>query len=236
MSETTARRSPRIAYAVILAALIIGAAVFVWYGLVLPLQPSGPTATTATFGTVPGVELRLADNASAFKVGQSLNITISLFTTLPATNSVPAAKDWPFKGVPVALWYPCYFDTPAYAVVLKGNYSLQELQRVANVTISFMCAEGASIDHVVFQPKSSQANLTGSGFGPIPGPYQLSLNFTTNGYWDLLNNSKQLNPPIIGQQSPTRPPIATPFVPGVYTLAVSDEWGQAAVLHFTVKS
>jgi hypothetical protein len=31
-------------------------------------------------------------------------------------------------------------------------------------------------------------------------------------------------------------PIATPFVPGVYTLAVSDEWGQAAVLHFTVKS
>jgi len=60
------------------------------------------------------------------------------------------------------------------------------------------------------------------------------LNFTTNGYWDLANQS-QLNPPVLGMQIPPRPPIPTPFVPGAYTLAVSDEWGQAAVLHFTVK-
>jgi len=149
MSEATARRSPRIAYVVIFVALFIGAAVLVLYEFVLPPQPSGPTATTATSGAVPGVELRLADNASALKVGQALNITISLFNTLPATNSVPTAKDWSFKGVPVALWFPCYFDTPAYAILLKGNYSLQELQTLTNNTLSgYRCEESASIDHV----------------------------------------------------------------------------------------
>src|SRR5437879_5727698 len=111
----------------------------------------GAKATAVDSSGTTGVDLVLAVNATTLKAGQSLNVQVSLFNIRPATNSVPTAKDWPFKGVPVALWYPCYFDTPAYAVVLKGNYSLQEVQRAANVTISFMCAEGASIDHVVFQ-------------------------------------------------------------------------------------
>jgi hypothetical protein len=199
---------------------------------VTPSVP-GAASTVIDSNASTGLDLVLASNATTIKVGQKLNIDISLFNSLPSAISMPASQDWPFKGVPVALWPACYGTTPAYAVVLKGNYTLQGVESVANITVSYQCMEGAGVDHVVFQPSSSQAYLTGSGFGPSPGPYELSLNFTTGGYWDLLNNSQQLNPPIIGQQN--TPPIATPFTPGVYTLAVADEWGQAGVLHVTVE-
>ncbi|MGH9920854.1 MAG: hypothetical protein ACRD6W_18540 [Nitrososphaerales archaeon] len=203
-----------------------------------PPLASGAAATAVDSNTSTGLDLVLAVNGTTLKVGQSLNVDVSLFNALPSTNSVPASKDWPFQGVPVALWPPCFFDTPTFAVVLMGNYTLQGLQSAANVTFSITCAEGWSIDHVVFQPATSQANLTGiydvTGTNQTLGPFQTSLNFTTDGYWNLLNNSQQLNPPIIGQ-SPPRPPIATPFVPGVYTVAIADEWGQDAILHFTVE-
>ena len=35
-------------------------------------------------------------------------------------------------------------------------------------------------------------------------------------------------------QNPPEPPKATPFTPGVYTVAVCDEWGSEAILHVTV--
>lgn len=200
------------------------------------------TTATVISGPPPGLELRVTDNASVLKVGQSLNVGVSLLNALATTNSVHTSQDWPFMGVPVSLWPTCYYPFAAYAVVLQGNYTLQALQSAANVTFNIVCTEDANVDHVVFQPGSSEANLTGAGFGPggypamsngTAGPFQLSLNFTTAGYWDLVNNSKLLNPPIIGEL-PSRMPIATPFVPGVYTVAVADGWGQATVLHVDV--
>jgi hypothetical protein len=187
----------------------------------------GTAATAIDSNDSTGIDLVLAVNATTLEVGQSLNVSVSLFNVLPSTNSIPTSNDWDFRGVPVALWPPCYFILPAEAVVLEGNYTVQDLQSVANVTFSYQCSQGVNVDLLTFQPRSSLANLTRES-----GQHQLSLSFATNGYWDLLSNSQQLNPPIIGQQS--RLPIATPFTPGVYTVAVADEWGQAAVLHFTV--
>jgi hypothetical protein len=209
---------------------------------------SGGAATSIGSNSSLGPELVLIVNPTSIKVGQSINAYVSLFNALPQTVSILPSKEWPFMGVPVALWPPCYtsgpasikpfFDTPAYAVVLQGNYTAQELPSVANVTIAFSCHENASIDHIVLEPHSSQGYLTGSGFGPNPGPYTLSLNFTTSGSWDLLNSSRQLNPPVITptESGGEQMPIPAPFSPGVYTIAVADEWGQEAVLHITVTS
>lgn len=187
-----------------------------------------------------GLELSLTYNASSFYIGQRLNVIVSLMNTLPSVNTVATSNDWPFQGVPVALWPPCYIDPPAYAVVLMGNYTLSDLRTVANVTFGINCMEHDAIDHAIFQPTSSQANLTGTydvtNSKDEFGPFVLSANFTTSGYWDLLNNSRQLNSPILGAiQYPPEPPTAIPFVAGVYTVAVADEWGQAAILHFVVK-
>jgi hypothetical protein len=205
----------------------------------LALVPSSPRLPVEPNDSI-GVDLVLSLNASTLKVGQTLDVGVSILNTRTSLNSLPAAKDWPFTGVPVAPWGGCNLPTPAYAVLFKGNYSLQQVESLANVTFTIQCAESATVDDVVFLSNSSQVILTGSsgnGFGPLPGPYQLSLNFTTSGYWDLQNNSEQfLNAPIIGQQCCNNPPIATPFTPGVYTIAVSDGWGEAAILQFTVTS
>jgi hypothetical protein len=187
-----------------------------------------------------GVDLILALNATTLKVGQSLNASVSLFNAFPSTNSIRTSNDWDFQGIPVALWPPCYLNLPGEAVVLKGNYTAQDLQSAANVTFSYRCSQGVSVNLLTFQPSSSMANLTGVNIPASDGnftlgPHHLSLSFATNGYWDLLNNSQELNEPIIGQQSPPTPPIAIPFTPGVYTVAVADEWGQTAVLHFIVE-
>ncbi len=204
--------------------------------VIAPFLP-GATAMAVDSNGSTGVDLVLGLNATSLRVGQSLNVSVSLFNALPSTNSIPTSNVWDFQGIPVALWPPCYFIMPTEAVVLKGNYTVQGLQSAANVTFGYQCSQGVNIDLLTFQPRSLLANLTGLGDpGNFTlGPHLMSLSFATNGYWDLLNNSQQLNEPIIGQQSPPVPPIATPFTPGVYTVAVADEWGQDAVLHFTVK-
>jgi hypothetical protein len=75
------------------------------------------------------------------------------------------------------------------------------------------------------------------------GSADLASNFTINGYWDYpltAADSRDLQTPVTGGvqfQFPEVGPIAAyPFVPGVYTLAVVDEWGDSVVLHFTVVS
>ena len=139
------------------------------------------------------------------------------------------------------MWPPCYFELPAEMVILKGYYNLQDLRSVANVSISYVCAEGVSVDHVIFQPGSGRVTLTGvydvTNSNQTLGPFHMSLNFTTKGYWDLRSLSRELNPPIIGdREDPKVPPTYVPFVQGVYTVGVADEWGQAVVLHFSVVS
>jgi len=90
---------------------------------------------------------------------------------------------------------------------------------------------------------SDQVNLTGTYCAPpgppagcangTDGPYFLSLNFTTGGYYDLGNLSQQAFEPVITQ--PSRSPVTSiSFTPGIYTLAVADEWGGYNILHFEV--
>ena len=185
-----------------------------------------------------GIRLTLWTNSTKLVVGQGLNVTLSVDNTLGNVNSVKPSNDWLIHGVPVALWPPCYFGLPAEAAVLPGNFTAQDISSAANVTFSYMCMESVGVDHVIFQPNSDQVNLTGTydvtGENQTLGPFHLSLSFTTRGSWDLQNLSQQLNIPILGEQYPPRPPASVPFAPGVYTVAVADEWGQVALIHVTV--
>ena len=207
-----------------------------------PIPVTSSTGSPATSSTTSGSGLRLTEsiNGSTITVGQRVNVSLSISNTLPAVNTVLPSNEWSFQGVPVALWPPCYFDLPAQAVVLKGNYSSKDLQSVANVPFGYDCMEGVTIDHVIFQPSSDQVNLTGIYHGGTTenqtlGPFITELNFTTAGYWNLTSLAGEVNSPIIGEIQST-PPAYTAFTPGVYTVAVADEWGQAAVLHFIVSS
>jgi hypothetical protein len=213
-------------------------------GVASTMQP-GPklgaergSTSTAIVSSPDGLQLAVSSNASELQVGQRLNVSLSIVNTLPKVNIVKPSHDWLFQGVPVALWPPCYFGLPAEAAVLQGNYNAQDIERAANVTFSYICMEGVNVDHVIFQPNSDQVNLTGlydvTSENQTLGPFHMSLSFVTGGYWNLQNLSSELNIPILGEQYPPRPPAYIPFTPGEYTVAVADEWGQVALLHFSV--
>jgi hypothetical protein len=201
------------------------------------VTPNG-NMTSSYFPSL-GIELVLSINATTLRVGQRLNASLSIVNTLPRVNTIQPSNNWLFQAVPVALWPPCYFGLPAEIAVLNGTYSAQNLRAAANATFKYICMEGVIVDHVIFQPASDKANLTGiygvSGANQTLGPFHLSKSVTTSGYWNLQNLSKEINPPIIGDgANPKIPPDSIPFVPGSYTVAVEDEWGQIAILHFVV--
>jgi len=192
-----------------------------------------------------GIELSMSINATQLSVGQSFWANVSLYNTLPQVNSIPANDDWALQGIPISFWPDCLtnYDSPvgaAQAVVLQGYYTMANISSVANSTVfgGDRCHEPNPIFHVIFQPSSSQVDLV-SGccvLGSVKenqtsGPYSLSTSFTTNGYWDLSANTNLLETPEVNG-SPS--PVPTAFVPGVYTIAVADAWGQAVILHFEV--
>jgi hypothetical protein len=195
--------------------------------------------TTSSTTAVEGLRLTESVNASTIAVGQSLNISVAILNTLPVVNDIGTSKDWSFQGIPIALWPACYFGLPAEAVVLQGNYSLQDLGSVASVPFGYECMEAVAIDHVIFQPNSDQVNMTGiydvTTTNGTMGPFRMADAFTTAGYWNLASLAGQLNSPIIGEGQPN-PPASIAFSSGVYTIAMEDEWGQTAVLHVTVVS
>lgn len=180
--------------------------------------------------------MNVSINSSSIKADRNETVSLSLSNTLPTINSVSPSNTWPFQGVAVDLWGPCVVGYPVEVVVLSGNYTAQELPSVANSTFAYTCAGFVQVNHVIFEPNSNEANITGTGPAPglnqTLGPFHLALNFTTGGYWDLKSLSKQQNPALLGPGGTA--PTAIPFVPGTYTVAVADEWGQMQVVHFTV--
>src|SRR5271154_4039013 len=74
-----------------------------------------------------GLELSASTN-STIQEGQKLTITMSLLNSSPSPLIVPASDDWGVHGFPVALWSPCTGLEPLEFMVVKGNYTLDDLQ------------------------------------------------------------------------------------------------------------
>jgi hypothetical protein len=194
-----------------------------------------------------GLNLVLALNATTLNVGQSLNVDVSLFNARPSVNVVYDSADSPwgvpgrgnFSGIPVLLGGSrCGDAGPVLrAVVLQGNYTAQQLPSAANSTLTWGCSGGATLQYMTFGPDSSMANITETYYPPtnetLP-PTSMSISFTTQGYWNL-TSIVPYESPVICPSCTTSLPVATPYIPGVYTVAVSDDWGQVALLHVTVQ-
>jgi len=184
-----------------------------------------------------------------------LNISISLFNTLPTSNifwglndwSLSQERNWTFFGVQLATWpecthqFPFGWPFPIEVLVLRGNYTAQELSSSATVPFSFTCGASA-FPRFAFGPNSDLVNITylASGVGNQPvGLYQLSSNLVIGGYWNLTSLATQQTSfghicvPAI--PNACEAPVAFSFVPGVYTIGVVDEWGQVDMLHFSIK-
>ena len=195
-----------------------------------------------------GIILRVGLNSTVLQPGQRLALTVSLFNNLTVSDYIQTAENWNVAGFPISIWPGCLFSLPLDFTILRGNVSLDQIEAIGKGQApGYSCMEGTSIDHVIFQPKSSNATLTGTYCGgacvpnQVYGPYNLVSNFTVGGYWDYpltINDSNYLYSPYDGgvtfRYPEVGPVAAHPFDPGVYTLVVADEWGQVVLLHFTV--
>jgi hypothetical protein len=206
-----------------------------------------------------GLRLSTFINATVITVGQSLNISISLFNTLGTSNTPntfgPAGDNWTFYGVPVVTWPECSlaphqvrqgFEFPIEVLVLDGNYTSQQLASLANDSLpAFPCTPGVVVIPIyTFGPESDLVNITyyadgGVGLGPSQGVFPSTSNFTPGGYWNFTSLKEQANGAYISEPALCqlcKIPSSSPFVPGVYTIGVSDEWGQYNVIHFQVSA
>ncbi len=213
--------------------------------------------TLSTVDPKNGLRLSTYINTTDFKEGQKLNISVSVFNTLPTLNSFFPQRsfqysapgevgNWTFYGVPLSTWpecssqFPFGWPLPIEIVILKGNYTTQELSSIANTSPQYTCGDYAGIvPEYTFEPSSSLINVTflaGGGVGyRTLGLFRPASNSIVDGYWNITSLARN-NPPIYVPAVPNLcvPPPSTPFVPGVYTLGVADEWGQSIVLHFQV--
>jgi hypothetical protein len=198
--------------------------------------------------SMEGVSLDVKVNATTLHPGQRLNITVSLYNNLVVSDYLHTADNWTVHGFPVSLWPGCLFSLPVDFTIIRGNLTLPQVEAMGNGTgAGYFCMEGSGIDHVIFRPQSSEVTLTGTYCGPgcfpnqVYGPYHLISNFTVNGYWGYpltSNDSDYLYSPYDGgftfRYPEVGPSAAYPFEPGMYTLAVADEWGQTVLIHFMV--
>jgi hypothetical protein len=262
--------------AALIAGLLIGA------GATYTLAGAGLSRTSTTTTTLPGVTrtstttvtatqtsqaiatvasnglgLSTSINATDIVAGQNLNISISLFNTLPTANVLEpgvSTGNWTFYGVPLATWPECslqpheVFFGWQFAIevlVLKGNYTAQQLSSLANVSLPVNpCSAGvntAAFPIYTFEPNSNMINITyfadgGAGLQPV-GLFRSASQLTLDGYWNLTSLAEQANGSYISEPAVCqlcKAPSSTPFARGVYTVGVADEWGQSEVLHFQV--
>ena len=258
------------AWAIGFIPLLLVAGIFGAY--VYLATPSSATYSTPPGGevnitTYSGVQLRVSINSTKLQVGQNLSISVSLFNTLPTQNNVSLSifplntpKSIPLGeilGFPIAVWGGCLSPEPIQFIIVKGSYSLGELEDMSINSSSpgIVCMEGGIGRSIMFQPNSDVATVTGMFCTANCRPYQwahlaLESNFTVNGYWSLPLNDSESNDILTPGPScvingvatrcvtfnyPEVAPIAQAlFSPGKYTLAVSDCWGQTNLLYFTV--
>jgi hypothetical protein len=208
--------------ALVITALILGG-LGVGYYVYQNSGPSNPCCTTAVSPTIytasnPNLEihLSLALNATAIQPGGRIGFQAFVYNDLGRENNVSASSDW---SMPRLIMDPCGpVDSPVAVVTIPGHYDEANISSAPSPEFGVGCStvEGG-VKYYSFQPYSNMASVIGGSQGCIPSPCMMDVGSsgTSIGY---LNNGQ-----------------ASPFVHGVYTIVVEDEWGDMAVASFTVR-
>jgi len=190
---------------------------------VLPPEPEINASTTSS----SGIELTESVNATTIGLGERLFVNMSIANVLPKVNVLNASESFPFSSDEIDFTTPdCFYPEPADFVIIPGNYTLQQLALVAPPAGT--CGS-TSANSFSFQPNSDIVTINGTFLltqvTQIYGPYHLDINGSTVGSFGP-------DFPFVPLESFSDYP--TPFSPGIYTVALGDEWGQGVVLHVTV--
>ena len=205
------------------------------------------TSTQTITTTLPqappaGISLQVSVNGTTMAEGDDVAITATLFSSpIGQDNIVSPSDNWPVYGLLMfnQNFPPCLFHSPFELVVLKGDYSSSQLMAMGSTgTPAYTCMENTYVIGFTFAPNSTLARITSlydvtDGISTY-GPVNASVTVTTNGYWDN-SSSMAYSVAYSGLGNYNQFPAEHPFVEGVYTIAIGDEWGQLVVIHITVE-
>ena len=192
-------------------AVVLGALVVAMPGQ----NDSGTGANTqAITDRARGIALTLTVTPQNAPSGRTFQINATVVNILPRTNNVTGVDDYRgVRGNPVCSTGPLAFE------LVQGSYTASDFAsgKVVNIhgVQNYMCVIGASnLRYYVFQPKSDVFTGPTAGGVTLTRVAHFSVGVTQEWSGDLSSHG--------------------PFSPGAYTVVAVDNWGQVAVVHFTV--
>ena len=200
-------------------------------------------STTETGSSSLGLKLTLSVNSTAIPSQDAIGITASILNTLPMANDLTASDAWAMDGLRSG---PCDLGnssnklfSPVGLGVFRGTYGLNNISSAGSplfVWAAIECiVDGVSVGSQYYPLSSitSYSLLPGSDNGTYAGYYVVSYNPETL--------AKGVFPTQMVDQVAIYAAGGTGFynslgssLPGNYTLVAGDEWGQLALLHFSV--
>jgi hypothetical protein len=240
MRSSRDRTSTALLALVIVVALAVAAsALGARTGVGTSTETSSATASTArgssqlensTAGAASGVQLSLVLNATKLAQGGAINATAYV------TNTLPVQLNLTFGALaPDPLFYenapPCASSTPVAVIkVSQGYFVASNLTQATPLQTWAPVPPGAPpecpyLGFPIYPLLPQSDDFNGSVLAKENGfylavPYPASVAIVSGAYYATDYGN--------GQQ------VATPFPAGVYTVSVSDAWGQIAILHFEV--
>jgi hypothetical protein len=194
------------------------------------LMTTGSTTTNAFAISPYGLNFSMSINGTLLNPNQSIEITASIFNALTNANNITAnVNNYQFLGYHLFPDPAGYWTGPYLFVVLNGSYTPQSLNGLGGRgwAENGVSAESSTPWSYRFGPSSGSATIatnlcTFACQNTTVGPYRSSASVVVRGYWTI---------PVKTGSYPSPP---KPFIAGVYTAAIGDEWGAVLVLHFTV--
>lgn len=199
----------------ILVGLLVVAATGGTFLTVRPAQKVFGNSTYAESST--GLRLYVSLNATVFRLGQSVDISVQEYNPLAQSINLSRSNRWPVGGLSLG---PCgTLNFPMGFAVYAGYYTSSDIFLGVPLPLfelgTYYCPMFLSnIDYYLFQAESDVGQVFGSC---IPNPcltMPMATYMSIGGFW--LTS------------------LYVEFPPGIYTVAVEDEWGTMFLLHFVV--
>jgi hypothetical protein len=188
----------------------------------LPLTTVNTGVYSAVSESANGLRLYLSLDGTAYKAGQQVLITLDEQNTLTTVNNIPAAHNWPVKGL--AIGHCGTINYPFGFAIFKGYFSADDASTATPLNLynpneAYHCPMILSeITAYNFKPSGDIADILGSCTpDKCISDMVTKTGVPITGYWttgSLINSSN--------------------FDPGIYTVVGGDEWGNIVILHFTV--
>jgi hypothetical protein len=181
-----------------------------------------------------GLRLSLNVDPTVAYPGDQITVNISDFNTLTDLNSPNMTGPPTVVGTALSLG-PCS-QLPLGFGIYQGNYQTANLSQATSLSLFqpgiYSCPAEFGVAYFTFYPQSDEIALyspqpSGPGNSTVPNlmwtnPDNFEQSFS--GYWTVQNQTCVFSCGVLHQ-----------FQPGVYTVVGGDDWGQLAIVHFTVE-